>query len=287
MKQTYILAISGGVDSMVLLHKLAAVKPEWITYVVAHVNHGIRSDAARDEQFVRNAAAQYGYAFYSTRLNLGEGASEALAREKRYEFLFDVKKQFKAESIITAHHQDDVLETMIVHMLRGTTARGLIGYQRSGILRPFLNTPKQALLDYANKHHLTWHEDETNSDESYLRNYVRAQLMPKLNAEREKFLNLRSQVLSLYGEIDTLTSRLLVSSMHKKQLMRSRFVILPYRVQKELIACWLRLFGITFDAVVLEQAVLACKVLRAGKKCVLTKNAHLLMQKNSIVLIVE
>lgn len=284
MKQTYILAISGGIDSVVLLHKLASVKPDWITYIVAHVNHGIRTDSDDDEQFVSSLAKDNDFTFESINLKLGKDASEELAREKRYDFLFSVLKKYKAEAIITAHHQDDVLETMMVNMLRGTGPRGLVGFQRKQIIRPFLNTPKATLEVYASKHKLAWRNDSTNSDEKYLRNYVRARLMPRLNEHRAEFLSIRQQTIVICSELDTLCKRILVQSLEKKALVRVRFVILPYVVQKELIACWFRMYGISFDKILIEHAVLAIKTLKAGKIFQLNSKTTLIMTKNTIIL---
>lgn len=284
MKQTYILAISGGVDSVVLLDKLASVRPEWICYIIAHVNHGIRPDSDDDETFVSKLAEKWGLEFESIRLELGKNASEAVAREKRYDFLFMLLKKYKAEKIITAHHEDDVLETMILNMLRGTSPRGLVGFQRKNILRPFLHTPKHELVNYATTRSLTWREDSTNSDEKYLRNYVRKNILPKFEEHREDFIRIRDSLEEVYLEIDTLTKRLLVQSIHKKELVRARFVILPVCVQKELVASWLRLHDVAFDAKLIERAVVAMKTFASDKHFELSAHASLTMKKHTIVL---
>jgi tRNA(Ile)-lysidine synthase len=287
MKQTYILAVSGGVDSVVLLHKLMAVRPAWINYVVAHVDHGIRADSSADAAFVRALAASYELPYEQCELQLGSGASENVAREKRYDFLFALKKQYKSEAIVTAHHQDDVLETMVLNILRGTSPRGLIGFSRTGIVRPLMQTPKSELLAYAEKNGLEWREDSTNQDKTYLRNYVRLELMPKLDAGRTELLAIRKHVEELYTEIDLLTKALLVQSTKKSELVRARFVILPLIVQYELLATWLRLYSVSFDRQLLKRATLAMKVLEPGKQFVLGPHAALEMQKKTIVLKVQ
>jgi tRNA(Ile)-lysidine synthase len=287
MKQTYILAVSGGVDSVVLLHKLMAVRPAWINYVVAHVDHGIRADSSADAAFVRALAASYELPYEQCELQLGSGASENVAREKRYDFLFALKKQYKSEAIVTAHHQDDVLETMVLNILRGTSPRGLIGFSRTGIVRPLMQTPKSELLAYAEKNGLEWREDSTNQDKTYLRNYVRLELMPKLDAGRTELLAIRKHVEELYTEIDLLTKALLVQSTKKSELVRARFVILPLIVQYELLATWLRLYSVSFDRQLLKRTTLAMKVLEPGKQFVLGPHAALEMQKKTIVLKVQ
>lgn len=287
-KQTYIVAVSGGVDSVVLLHKLMKNKSPDILYVVVHVDHGIRDDSSEDAEFVRELAESYGLAFELKELRLGKNASEALAREQRYELLFSAMKRFNAEAIITAHHQDDVLETMIINMLRGTSPRGLIGFTRPGIMRPLLALSKREILAYADEHNLTWREDSTNQDTAYLRNYVRTHLMPKLQvADRKKLLAIRSDVETAYQEIDTLTKRLLVSCVRQSELVRSRFVVLPYIVQAEVMAMWLRLYGVQFDRRTIEKASLSAKTLLPGKHIELTKTAQLHATQETVVLKVQ
>ena len=120
---TYVIAVSGGVDSVVLLDLMAQVSD--CTLIVAHVDHGIRKDSHLDRQFVEKVANKYKLEFYYTEANLGANASEEAARKARYEFLRNIKDKTGARAIITAHHQDDLLETLILNVLRGTKRKGL------------------------------------------------------------------------------------------------------------------------------------------------------------------
>lgn len=292
MKEVYIIAISGGVDSVVLLDMIATKKPEKGTekplYIVAHFDHGIRSDSSEDAKFVESLAKNYGMAFVTKRADLGEGASEESARTARYEFLFNEMKKHNAESVITAHHQDDVIETMIVNILRGTGSRGLIGFTRSSILRPFIDKSKQEILDYAVEHKLNWREDSTNLDTSYVRNYVRMKIVPKLSADqRQELIKIRENTVKLYTEIDDQTKKLLVQNLEKGQLVRARFVVLPYTVQKELTAVWLRINGLELDRKMIERAVLSIKTALPGKQINLNSKASLLINKKTVTLILE
>ncbi|MBP6962700.1 tRNA lysidine(34) synthetase TilS [Candidatus Saccharibacteria bacterium] len=292
MKEVYIIAISGGVDSVVLLDMIARKKPETGVekplYIVAHFDHGIRSDSSEDAKFVESLAKNYGMAFVTKRADLGEGASEESARTARYEFLFNEMKKHNAESVITAHHQDDVIETMIVNILRGTGPRGLIGFTRSSILRPFIDKSKQEILDYAVEHKLNWREDSTNLDTSYFRNYVRMKIVPKLSADqRQELIKIRENTVKLYTEIDDQTKKLLVQNLEKGQLVRARFVVLPYTVQKELTAVWLRINGLELDRKMIERAVLSIKTALPGKQINLNSKASLLINKKTVTLILE
>src|ERR1700693_5976581 len=168
----YVLAVSGGVDSVVLLDLLC--KNQGLDIIVAHFDHGIRQDSARDREFVQALTRGYKLPFVLGQAKLGPNASEETARETRYEFLYGVVKKTKSKGLITAYHQDDVIETAIINLLRGTNRKGLSSRLSSDkIFRPMLEIPKSDLLAYAKANKLDWHEDLTNLDTTYLRNYIR------------------------------------------------------------------------------------------------------------------
>lgn len=285
MRKTFIIAVSGGVDSVSLLHKLMSVKPDSINYVIAHFDHGVREDSVKDAEFVKKLANKYDATYESSRLELGKNASEETARDERYKFLFSVMKKYKAESIITAHNQDDVIETMIINLLRGTGPRGLIGFSKSHILRPFIHKTKAEIIKYAKDNSLDWREDSTNSDPKYLRNNIRINLIPKISKNhRQDLLKIRSDIDETYRELDLLTKKLLVQTMYKGELVRSRFVILPYKVQLELVAVWFRLENVEIDKKLVERSVLSIKTFFPDKKFEISKSAYLLMTKKTIIL---
>ena len=154
----YVLAVSGGVDSMVLLDLLSKL-PD-IELVVAHFNHGIRDDSDEDEGLVIAAAQRYGLPFAVGLGKLGPCTSEDEARQARYAFLEEVQEDFEAGGIITAHHLDDLIETAFLNILRGTNSRGLIAItDNPKITRPILKTSKKSILKYAQEHSLRWRED--------------------------------------------------------------------------------------------------------------------------------
>lgn len=167
----YVVAVSGGVDSMVLLDMM--VRSGGHDLVVAHFDHGIRPDSHLDAQLVREAAQRYGLQYETKREVLGTTASEALARTRRYAFLKSVAKKHNA-SIVTAHHLDDLVETVAINMKRGTGWRGLAVLD-SGVKRPLLDVEKAELLEYARRNAIEWREDSTNASPAYLRNRIRAE----------------------------------------------------------------------------------------------------------------
>lgn len=164
-----VVAVSGGVDSVVLLDIL--VKKSDANIIVAHFDHGIRGDSSKDADFVRNLAKFYDLVFETKREELGEKASELLARNRRYAFLREIAKKHDAR-LVTAHHNDDIIETVAINLTRGTGWRGLAVLD-SDVARPLVGVSKSMILDYAKKNSLKWREDSTNYSDKYLRNRIR------------------------------------------------------------------------------------------------------------------
>ena len=177
--------------------------------IVAHFDHGIRANSAEDAKFVRRVAEEYGIEFRGGRAELGAGASEAEAREERYKFLTTVAGEVGGE-IWTAHHLDDLVETVMINFLRGTGWRGLAGLGRGGARRPFLETEmfyepmdQAAIFEYAAKRHLRFREDPSNSWNEYLRNRVRQKLNNLLSFEQKLGIyKLWQEQLTIREEVD-------------------------------------------------------------------------------------
>lgn len=271
--ECYVIAVSGGVDSRVLLHIMAeqarnraansGSRP--LKLIVAHYDHGIRQDSREDRLFVQELAKHYGLPFVYDEGRLGVGASEADARTARYRFLHHVRRVSGASEIVTAHHQDDVLETMILNLLRGTGRKGLSSLGSTiTIARPLLNVSKQELLDYARARQLVWHEDYTNQDQAYRRNYVRQRIMPRLSNDARRQLHaIIKRQRQLNQELDAELDSYLHDQNQAGSLDRRAFVLLPHNVAREVLAHWLRANGITnFDRPGLERLVIGAKISR-------------------------
>ena len=258
------VAVSGGVDSVVLLHLLTTShQPSAVSLVVAHFDHGMRPDSAGDRRFVQSLAEKYGLPFRYETGQLGSGASEATAREVRYAFLRSELQTQGAQAILTAHHQDDALETAVINMLRGTGRKGLTSLRdQADVRRPLLRYSKQDILDYARRHQLSWREDSSNHDQTYLRNYVRHSLLPKLSAaDRKKLLALIVNTGETNQELDAL----LDAHLEGSELNRAWFAQLPHDVAREVMASWLRHHAVrNFDRKSLERLVVGAKVARPG-----------------------
>lgn len=202
-QQTWVVAVSGGIDSVVLLdilHEHSSAR-----LVVAHVDHGIRDNGEDDLLVVQKHAAMRNLHLECTTLALGRDCSEARARTVRYEWLNSIVKKHAATKLVTAHHQDDVLETIVINHLRGTGWRGLTSLRsHDTVYRPLLHMSKARIIAYALHHNLEWREDDTNEDMRYLRNAVRAAIIPRLSSEhRHRLLRLYESQVDVVAAIDT------------------------------------------------------------------------------------
>lgn len=261
----YVVAVSGGVDSVVLLDMVRQVPN--VKLIVAHFDHGIRENSSEDRRFVQQLALEHGLPFTFAEGRLGPGASEDVARRARYAFLQQVRDAAGARAIMMAHHQDDALETALINLLRGTGRRGLTSLrEREGVARPLLHMTKRQLKAYALARGLEWQEDETNQDVRYLRNYVRLKLLPRFTIEqRKKLLALMTEMHATNHELDTQLINYLHIQPGREVLSRKSFIHLPHAVAREVMASWLRHQGVRgFDSRALERLVVAAKTAKPG-----------------------
>jgi tRNA(Ile)-lysidine synthetase-like protein len=281
---TYVVAVSGGVDSMVLLDLLA--KQKGLKLIVAHYDHGIRADSVEDRKLVQAAAKKYGLQFVYDQGHLGQYVSEAKARAARYSFLLRVQAAAAAKAIVTAHHEDDLLETSVLNLIRGTNRRGLSSLKSSpGLLRPLLHMPKQSLINYARLQKLSWREDSTNQDTRYLRNYVRHKVMPKFTlGARQELLGHSKKLHDLNHELDHLLANHLHIQAHAQKLDRHWLVSLPHVVAREVVGFWLKNAGKTIDSTTLERLVRAIKTYKVGKQADVDSQHLLAIEKDYVTL---
>lgn len=180
--QSLAVAYSGGMDSSVLLHVAKQVAPALGMHLSAiHVHHGLSAYADAWAQHCQQICASLGLELQMTKVTItrqsGTGL-EAAARRARLDALLG----HPADWILMAHHADDQAETVLHNLLRGTGPRGAAGIpeRRGRVLRPLLSLSRQALLDYAQAHKLSWIEDESNADRRYTRNYLRHEILPAI-----------------------------------------------------------------------------------------------------------
>ncbi len=197
----YIVAVSGGVDSVTLLHMLIREYDQGAKHrlIVAHMNHGIRPDAPSDAEFVQSLAIRYGLEYEQADAHLGPDASEERARHARYTFLNELARRYEAQ-IVTGHHLDDLVETVALNVTRGTGWRGLAVFG-APVERPLIHMTKQEVIEYAQRHGLEWREDSTNSSDRYLRNRLRRHTSSLTVDEKRQLHTLYTQQRSLAKEI--------------------------------------------------------------------------------------
>ncbi len=179
-----ILALSGGIDSMVLADMLQKAKME---FVAAHCNFHLRgAESDGDDWFVRKFAEKHGIQCFVKHFETEKYAEkygisiEMAARDLRYAWFEQLRKQLGYDKIAVAHHADDQAETFFINLLRGAGIRGLKGMrpQNGVIIRPLLWASREQVRKYAVENHITWREDHTNVETVYLRNRIRNQLLP-------------------------------------------------------------------------------------------------------------
>src|SRR5581483_3958554 len=182
------VAVSGGADSVVLLHVLhRLVSSLAIHLMVLHVNHGLRgAESDEDEQFVRGLAGTLGLEFVSTRAEPGPGNLEQEARWARREFFLKCREQHGLQKVALGHTRSDQAETVLYRFLRGSGIAGLAGMRPvtlEGFIRPLLNTSRAEVRAWAAAQGLAWREDSSNGNEEFARNRLRNSVMPALAHE--------------------------------------------------------------------------------------------------------
>ena len=273
----YIVAVSGGVDSMVLLSLLSKTKT--IDIVVAHFDHGIRPDSHKDALLVKKTAQSGGLKFELGEASLGTAASEDLARQVRYEFLYKLLERYEANAIVTAHHQDDLIETAFINIIRGTGPKGLVAIMNNpSIIRPLIPYTKKEIIEYAIANKISWAEDQTNEDQKYLRNYIRSSVVSKMTVQDK-----RTVVITIKKANDSINElQKLISDISRKiikdgsQIDRQAYAALPTTVGKELLYSWLKTAGATdLDRKTINRLDLAIRTSSPGKKQDIKKGLRL------------
>lgn len=189
------LAVSGGLDSMVLLHLFKQLPYE---IAVLHCNFQLRGlESFGDQNFIQDFCDQNKIHVFTTQFDTEAFAkdykvsTQVAARELRYSWFYELLETENFDYILTAHHADDNLETFIINLTRGTGLEGLTGIpeQNDRIIRPFLPFSREEILHYAQENNIEWREDSSNASNKYLRNKIRHDLVPVLKEINPNFLN--------------------------------------------------------------------------------------------------
>lgn len=200
-----LLAVSGGADSAAMVHVLAALKRARrlsCEFVIGHVNHGLRAEASDgDERFVREMADDAGIKFISESIDVRGYATEkklsieTAGRHLRLKTLAAMAASQGCGAIATAHHKDDLAETMVHRLIRGTGFRGLCGIRpvsyicNTKFIRPMLTIHRDEIIQYCKDRSIQWREDTSNRNLDFTRNRIRHQILPVLKAESGEIVN--------------------------------------------------------------------------------------------------
>jgi len=264
-KTRLVVALSGGVDSVVLLHLLVHFQKAYPSFtVLAHnVNHGLSANAHQWTLFCEKLCAQFNVPFISSSVHLekkSQTSLEAVAREARYQ-VFQDKMQIN-DIILTGHHQDDQLETLLLALKRGSGSTGLQGiriqqnFAIGFLLRPLLIYSRQQLLDYAQLHELQWTEDESNQNIEFDRNFIRHQISPLLTARWPSIANSASRTAQLCQDQQSLLDEVanedlnfcLVEKFTQKTLSICKLLNFSDARRNNLIRHWLKVNGLQYPS---------------------------------------
>lgn len=213
-----VVATSGGMDSMVLLHFLHELQPKLqLKLVVAHVNHHTRPATDSEEAFVKQISTLYGLPFESYHFQHDYQTNfHDTSRLARMAFFQAVAKKHHCEKIVLAHHADDLAETILMRISRGSSFHGYAGMQAKTkldewtIIRPFLHVAKADILAYQAKHQIEYMEDESNQADTYTRNRFRHHIIPLIRNENPAYVEKFNQFSTYIQEASELIHNLAV-----------------------------------------------------------------------------
>ena len=243
------VALSGGVDSVVLLHLLAQLAPHFpLSLAAVHVHHGLNPKADDWAHFCLALCARLNVDCEIARVEVPRKSAEGLeaaARKARYDELFKPG----VDAVVMAHHLDDQAETVLFQLLRGGEPRALAAmpearvYQSILLLRPFLGVPKSSLIAYAKQHHLDWVEDDSNLDTRLARNAMRQDILPLLEKHFPDYRERLSGVSRRMAEVASLLENMAGqdSQVHPPEELDCRELMsMPETRARNLLAHFLR-----------------------------------------------
>ena len=252
-----LIGVSGGPDSVCLLHILMALRHELgISLHIAHFDHGLRKTSSVDRRFVESLAKQLNIPYSSASKRIAtkktKGSLEEIAREARFDFLIKTAKKNKANVIALGHNRDDLAETVLMRILRGTGLSGLRAImplrriKNTTFIRPLIDVTRKDIEQYLKKGGIRYRKDPTNKSEKFFRNKIRRDLLPVL--EKKYNRNIRSVLANLaqaaaddYDLLDDLTGHLfskMASTGHQRrslELRTSQLTKLHLSLQRNLI----------------------------------------------------
>ena len=255
------IALSGGVDSIVLYHLLnEEYENTYKSLTVMHVNHGVREESDGEERVLEKLACENGHLFLSTKLDI-ESFTQQKGRTARYQFFRDMMERHHIDYCLTAHHKDDDIETVLYELLSGRHLYGVgIKPVHDTFLRPMLGVHKKEIKRYADRHKLTILEDASNESDHYTRNYIRHHIVPLIDAHPSLQRDALTVFKRDYLEMESLVKSHACAFLKDKHMhSRKSFNELNRVVQ-------LRVLSVLFDAYIERSFLEECvSVLRSDR----------------------
>lgn len=186
-----VVGASSGPDSMALLSMLLEIREKYdLKLICCHVNHNVRRESAEEARYMEEFANKYNLIFETMKIEkYSDDNFENEARNIRYHYFDEIVHKYNANYLMTAHHGDDLVETILMRIVRGSNLNGYSGFKKVVdmgsymIVRPLIYFTKQELIDYDNKHHIKFYIDSSNNNLSYTRNRYRKKVLPFLKRE--------------------------------------------------------------------------------------------------------
>lgn len=224
--QVVVVATSGGPDSMCLLNLLCELD---VKIVVAHVNHKLRCESEEEAKFVEDFSLEHNLIYEYMEIKEYNGDNlESEAREKRYAFFNELISKYQANYLMTAHHGDDLMETILMRLTRGSSLKGYSGFKKEidmgnyKLVRPLITLTKNDILEYMDDNHLKYYIDKSNYSKEYTRNRYRLDCLPFFKKENKdvhlKFLKFSEELDKANNFIDNYISNLIDTLKYKDGL---------------------------------------------------------------------
>lgn len=310
--QTVVIGFSGGADSQCLLHLLAGLP---VKMVAAYYDHGLRPESTAEAALCRGIAKELGVQFIAGKGDVRGFAAdhrlsiEEAARVMRYRFLFDTARLVNADAVATAHHADDQVETILMHLMRGAGADGLsgmryrspdpLGESRISLIRPLLGIWRDEILHYCQENHLEPLQDATNQERTYFRNRIRMELIPELETYNRQVRQHLWQTAAILEDendaLDTLAQEAASAVMtrrgeHWVELDQGGFSRQPLWLQRRIFRRVLFEFKKSLRDVDFTQMERALDFLahpQAGKTCQLSADLEILKLSSERVILAQ
>ena len=285
-----LLAVSGGIDSMVLLTLCQKLS---LKIGVAHCNFQLRGkESDGDADFVKEKTTELNIPFFIQKFDTEQFANEnklsiqLAARKLRYDWFNEILENEKYDFLLTAHHLDDQIETFLINLTRGTGLEGLTGIpvQNNTIIRPMLMISREEIENYAKENQILWREDASNTSDKYVRNKIRHQVVPVLKELNPSFLTSFQDTLTHLEEANTLVEDASkwvfekVTTTKEDTIQIDCKLLLTYKNYKSYLYQWLKRYEFTAwnDIYELVQA-------QSGKQ--IFSNTHLLLKDRDFLIL--